>query len=161
MMRQGTNDLQDFIMRQKMGEAGYTFGVAGLGSASKAAQAAREANSSSDNGLCCFIFLEARYGNGTMDNVVRKFRDEKLTLKNKRGYYKLAQILVPMMRKSLLIKNIVRLTMTSPLVSYGKAYYGEGSKLGFIFKPVVNFWLKTFDYLGDDHEFIRENGETV
>lgn len=46
MKRQGTNDLQDFIMRQKMGEAGYTFGVAGLGSASKAAQAAREANSS-------------------------------------------------------------------------------------------------------------------
>jgi hypothetical protein len=45
--RQGVNDLQDFIMRQKMGEAGYTFGVAGLGSASQAAQAARQANSSS------------------------------------------------------------------------------------------------------------------
>lgn len=46
MKRQGVNDLQDFIMRQKMGEAGYTFGTASLGSASQAAQAARQANSS-------------------------------------------------------------------------------------------------------------------
>lgn len=46
MKRQGQSDLQDLIMREKMGEAGYTFGTAGLQSANKAAQAARNANSS-------------------------------------------------------------------------------------------------------------------
>lgn len=45
MVRQGQNDLQDFLFRQKLGEAGYTLGMASLGSADKAAAAARAANS--------------------------------------------------------------------------------------------------------------------
>jgi len=111
-------------------------------------------------GLCCFIFLEARYGNGTMDEVVRKYRDEKMTGKNRRGYYKMSEVLVPVMRKSKLAKAAVRTLMTDPMVSYGKWYYGKG-KIGWVFKPVVKFWLKTFDYLGLDHQYIRENGEVV
>jgi hypothetical protein len=114
----------------------------------------------SGGGGCCFIFLEARYGNGTMDEVVRRFRDEHMTDKNKRGYYKMSEVLVPLMRKHKLVKLVVRALMTDPMVSYGKAYYGA-NKLGFIFKPVVKFWLNTFDFLGTDHEFVRENGETV
>ena len=49
---------------------------------------------------CCFIMLEARYGDGTMDTVVRRYRDEKITDRNKRGYYKLAEGFVPLMRES-------------------------------------------------------------
>lgn len=113
-----------------------------------------------NSGGCCFIFLEARYGNGTMDTVVRRYRNEKMTEKNRRGYYKLSEVLVPLMRKYKPVKWAVRLLMTDPLVSYGKAYYGEG-KLGKIFKPVVKFWLGLFDYLGGEHPFIRENGEVV
>lgn len=44
MRRQGVNDLQDFLFRQKLGEAGYGIGSAQLGSADEAARAAREAN---------------------------------------------------------------------------------------------------------------------
>lgn len=116
---------------------------------------------SGGGGGCCFIFLEARYGNGVMDKVVRRYRDEHMTDQNRRGYYKMAEVLVPLMRKSKLIKFAVRFFMTDPLVAYGKAYYGEGSKLGFVFAPVKTFWLKTFDYLGGEHEFIRETGEVV
>lgn len=111
-------------------------------------------------GGCCFIFLEARYGTGAMDAVVRKYRDEHMTDRNRRGYYKLSEVLVPMMRKSRLVKGLVRITMTDPLVSYGKWHYTKKG-LGFLFAPVKNFWLKTFDYLGQDHEFIRENGEVI
>jgi hypothetical protein len=111
-------------------------------------------------GLCCFIFLEARYGNGTMDEVVRKYRDENMTDRNRRGYYKLSEVLVPAMRKSKFVKFAVRKLMTDPMVSYGKWHYGK-NKLGWIFKPVTKFWLKTFDYLGLDHQYIRENGEVV
>jgi hypothetical protein len=128
--------------------------------AKQTADAQRKAGSGGGGGGCCFIFLEARYGNGTMDKVVRRFRDEHMTDKNKRGYYKLSEVLVPMMRKHKLVKAAVRLLMTDPMVAYGKAYYGE-NKLGFIFKPVVKFWLNTFDFLGGDHEFIRENGEVI
>lgn len=127
--------------------------------AQKQADATRAAASS--GGGCCFIFLEARYGNGTMDEVVRMYRDSNVTPERLRGYYKLSEVLVPLMRKYPLIKGLVRLTLTDPLVAYGKAYYGKGSKLGFIFKPLKDFWMKTFEYLGGKHEFIRENGEVI
>lgn len=116
----------------------------------------------SDGGSCgcCFILLEARYGNGTMDSVVRRYRDEFLTLKNSRGYYKLAEVLVPLMRRSKLFKWIVTKTFADPLVSYGKYHYGL-NKHGWIFKPVKDFWFNIFDILGSDTEFIRETGEIV
>ena len=109
---------------------------------------------------CCFIFLEARYADGTMDSVVRRYRDEAMTPRNRRGYYKLAEVLVPLMRKSGLVKLAVRALLTDPLVSYGKYHYGQG-RLGRIFKPLARAWINLFDYLGGDHPFIRENGEVV
>lgn len=109
---------------------------------------------------CCFIFLEARYGNGVMDKVVRRYRDENMTDENRRGYYKLAEVLVPLMRKYSLVKFLVRVLMTDPMVSYGKWYYGEG-KIGFLFAPVKSFWLGVFTLLGGHTEFVRETGEVV
>jgi hypothetical protein len=104
--------------------------------------------------------LEARYGDGTMDSVVRRYRDEKMTDKNRRGYYKLAEVFVPLMRESKLFKFMVAKTFADPLVSYGKYHYGE-NKHGWLFKPVEKFWMKVFNTLGTDTKFIRENGEVV
>jgi len=117
-------------------------------------------SSSGGGGGCCFIMLEARYGNGTMDEVVRRYRDEYMTDRNRRGYYKTAEVLVPLMRKSKVFKWVVTKTFADPLVSYGKYYYGE-NKHGVIFTPVKNFWMKLFDVVGGNTEFIRENGEVV
>jgi hypothetical protein len=111
-------------------------------------------------GACCFIMLEARYGNGTMDAVVRKYRDEKMTARNRRGYYKLAEVFVPLMRESRVFKFLVTKTFADPLVCYGKYHYGE-NRWGWMFKPVERFWMRVFDVVGGDTEFIRENGETV
>ena len=116
---------------------------------------------SSDSGdACCFIMLEARYGNGTMDKVVRKYRDEYMTDRNRRGYYKVAEVFVPLMRKSPTFKWVITKTFADPLVSYGKYHYNE-KKVGVVFTPVKNFWMKLFDIVGGDTKFIRENGETV
>lgn len=109
---------------------------------------------------CCFIMLEARYGDGTMDAVVRRYRDEMITERNKRGYYKLAEVLVPLMRESKLFKFMVAKTFADPMVSYGKWHYGQ-NKHGWLFKPVEKFWMKVFNVLGTDTQFIRENGQTV
>ena len=111
-------------------------------------------------GGCCFIMLEARYGNGTMDEVVRRYRDEYMTDRNRRGYYRLAEVLVPLMRKSKAFKWIITKTFADPLVSYGKYYYGQ-NKHGVLYSPVKNFWMKVFDIVGGDTKFIRENGEVV
>ena len=117
-------------------------------------------SSNDGGGGCCFIMLEARYGDGTMDKVVRRYRDENMTPRNRRGYYKVAEVLVPLMRKSKIFKWIVTKTFADPLVSYGKWYYGE-NKHGWIFAPIKSAWLKLFDVVGTDTVFIRENGEEV
>ena len=119
-------------------------------------------NSAADSGsdVCCFIMLEARYGDGTMDEVVRRYRDEHMTDRNRRGYYKVAEVLVPLMRKSPTIKWLVTKTFADPLVSYGKYYYGQ-NKHGVIYSPIKSMWMKIFDTVGGETEFIRENGEVV
>ena len=119
-----------------------------------------QGNPGGSTGGCCFIMLESRYGDGTMDKVVRRYRDEKMTPRNRRGYYKVARVLVPLMRKSKVFKWIVAKTFADPLVSYGKWYYGE-NKHGWIFAPIKTAWLKIFDVVGTDTVFIRENGEEV
>jgi len=118
------------------------------------------APSGGKKGGCCFIMLEARYGNGVMDKVVRRYRDEHVTPRNQRGYYKLAEVFVPLMRKSKLFKFAVSKLFADPSVSYAKWYYGQ-NKHGWLFKPVQAFWMKIFNLLGEDVPFIRENGEVV
>ena len=145
-------------------------GLAGMGSGAAGVAATSAATGggvggvggagSGSGGGCCFIMLEARYGDGTMDAVVRRYRDEKITDHNKRGYYKLAEVFVPLMRQSKLFKFMVVKTFADPLVSYGKWHYGQ-NKHGWIFKPVEKFWMKVFNVLGSDTKFIRENGETI
>lgn len=143
-------------------------GIGGMGTGAAGASASAGATGGSSGGGggggggggCCFIMLEARYGDGTMDAVVRRYRDEKITDHNKRGYYKLAEVFVPLMRQSKLFKFMVAKTFADPLVSYGKWHYGQ-NKHGWIFKPVERFWMKVFNALGSDTKFIRENGETI
>ena len=130
------------------------------GSSKKDSGGSKSETKSSGGGGCCFIMLEARYGDGTMDEVVRRYRDEHMTVRNRRGYYRMAKVLVPLMRKSKVFKWVVAKTFADPLVSYGKYYYGQ-NKHGVIYSPVKSLWMKIFDVVGGDTEFIRENGEVV
>jgi hypothetical protein len=111
-------------------------------------------------GGCCFIMLEARYGTGVLDAVVRRYRNEHITEKNKRGYYKLAEVVVPLMRKHKLVKFLVITTFATPAVCYAKWYYGYNS-WGWVFTPLKKFWMSIFNTLGGETKFVRENGEIV
>jgi hypothetical protein len=142
------------------GDGGASSGGDGGGSSGGDGGGASGGGGAGGGAGCCFIMLEARYGDGTMDAVVRRYRDEHITYRNKRGYYKLAEVLVPLMRESKLFKFLVAKTFADPLVSYGKWHYGQ-NKHGWIFKPVQKFWMKVFNVLGTDTKFIRENGQTV
>ena len=142
------------------GDGGSASGGDGGGASGGDGGGASGGGGGAGGGSCCFIMLEARYGDGTMDTVVRRYRDEKITDRNKRGYYKLAEVFVPLMRESKLFKFMVAKTFADPLVSYGKWHYGQ-NKHGWLFKPVEKFWMKVFNVLGTDTQFIRENGQTV
>jgi hypothetical protein len=107
-------------------------------------------------GGCCFIFIEAYEG---LLPIVRRYRDEHMNDTNRRGYYRIADRIVPWMRKSKTVKWIVRILMTGPMVSYGKYFYGQG-RVGVYFKPIAKGWLKVFELLGKK-PYIRSNGEVI
>ena len=108
-------------------------------------------------GGCCFIFIEAY---SELLPIVRRYRDEHMTDKNRRGYYKVADKIVPLMKKSKVFKQVVKFFMTDPMVSYGKYFYGQG-RVGIIFKPITKFWLSIFNLLGGKKKYVRSNGEAI
>jgi hypothetical protein len=109
-------------------------------------------------GGCCFIFVEAH--GGMLHPVVRQYRDDHMTERNRRGYYWLAERLVPAMRKHEIVFRAVKYIMVDPMVKYGKWFYGLDRK-GWIFAPVKSFWLGVFNILGKRPPYRRHSGEVV
>jgi hypothetical protein len=91
-------------------------------------------------GMFCWIFREAE---GEVPKVIERYRDEHYPKEGPvcQGYKKMAEWLVPLMKRFKLIKRIVRLIMTRPLTKYAKWYYGL-NKYGWVFKPLGDFWVK-------------------
>jgi len=118
----------------------------------------KEQSSSSAKGGCCFVFLEAY--DGKLPWVVRAYRDQHMTPRNRRGYYRLADKLVPLMKKSRVVKHLVRFLMTKPMTFYGKYFY-KLNPWGVLAAPITAFWLLIFDLIGRKAPYVRSNGEVV
>tara|TARA_R110002020_G_scaffold68280_3_gene178908 strand:+ start:2609 stop:3880 length:1272 start_codon:yes stop_codon:yes gene_type:complete len=116
--------------------------------------------------FCCWIFM-AVYG-PELDEIVRRYRDEKMTPRNRRGYYKMSDVIVPLMMRHPWFKSVVRYTICEPLIAYGRWYYRNEVKrpsiwrhIGFLWKPVEMFWMATWNVLGGEVNYVRANGELV
>lgn len=96
-------------------------------------------------GGCCFIFLESY--NGTLPWYVRACRDEFYTPVRRAGYVRMSLWLVPAMRVSRLARTLVNYSMVKPLTAYGR-WYKDGVGCGYLAKPLVDFWFKTWEILG-------------
>ncbi len=107
---------------------------------------------------CCFIFIAAH--GGVLHPVVRRFRNERMNTRNRRGYYWLADRLVPKMKKHKWVMNLVKLLMVDPMTEYGKYYYGH-NKTGVLFAPFTAFWLRAFTILGMQPPYRRRGSEEV
>jgi hypothetical protein len=118
----------------------------------------KQQSSSSAKGGCCFIFLEAY--DGKLPWVVRAYRDQHMTSRNKRGYYRLADKLVPLMRKSKIVKHLVRFLMTKPMTFYGRYFY-KLNPWGVLAAPITAFWLCVFELMGRKAPYVRSNGEVI
>lgn len=101
--------------------------------------------------LCCFIFLEAYHGK--MPWFVRECRDEFAPESSARrdGYRKMANWLVPAMRKYRLVRWITWLLMIKPITLWGGYYKkAQGYENGWLFKPAVKFWFKVWEKMGKE-----------
>lgn len=115
-------------------------------------------NTGGGGGLCCFIVLEAT--DGILPDVIRRYRDEQCTPRKRRGYYRLAEVLVPAMKHNRWAKQAIRWGMVKPLTAYGRWYYGE-SHWGWLASPAKWLWLGLFSLLGSGGKFVRSNGEVI
>jgi hypothetical protein len=107
---------------------------------------------------CCWIFLASTGGH--LDPVVRRYRDEHVTERNRRGYYRLAEWIVPKMQGSRVVRSLVKWGMVEPMTSYGRWHYGIG-RIGVLFAPVAKFWLGVYSLLGLGRPIVRSNGEVI
>ena len=105
--------------------------------------------------------MQERYGKQVLDEVCRRYRDEQMTIRNKRGYYKFSEGLIPWTNKYSILKWLMCQFMMDPLVSYGKWHYGMNQH-GFIFYPIKKLWFWIFNRIaGDQVLFRRKNGEYI
>jgi hypothetical protein len=108
--------------------------------------------------FCCFIFIA---GHGYLHPIVRRYRDEHLTVANRRGYYWLSDRLVPIMQKRSWVRRLVKIAMIDPMTSYGKHFYGL-NHIGALFSPIASMWLRVFSLLGQRSPYRRRGtGEVV
>lgn len=96
-------------------------------------------------GGCCFILTEAN--DGVLDDIHRRYRDEHGSAEQKSGYRRLANWLVPKMRQSRTVKNLVKFFMVKPITYAGQFLYGQ-NHWGYIFAPIAMSWLMLFHILG-------------
>lgn len=97
--------------------------------------------------LCCFIFLESY--RGSLPWFVRFCRDLYITPRRRAGYVWMANWLVPLMRKSPLVRTLVDKLMVGPITEMGgwlcrvKGYEHCRNR-----KLITKIWFKAWDVLG-------------
>ena len=114
-----------------------------------AAQSSSGSGSGASGGLCCFIFLEAT--NGVLPWWVRECRDEFYEKEPlvARGYKKMARLLVPMMKKSAMVKLLVNKLMVQPITKYGGWLKNvEGYENCKQYSKFKSFWFAVWKTLG-------------
>jgi len=106
---------------------------------------------------CCFIFIASH---GYLHPIVRQYRDIKMNARNRRGYYWLADRLVPMMAKSKFMSKLVEYLMVKPMTCYGKYYFGL-NRIGAMFAGLTKFWLIAYTVLGMRPPYRRKGTNEV
>lgn len=137
------------------GGAGSSLNAVGMGGGAGAAGAggmgggAAAAGGGGMAGGCCFIFLESL--NGKLPWWVRACRDHYYA-QNPRiatGYKRMAAWLVPLMRKSKIVRALVNRLMVAPITKYGGWLYGVPAYRNCQrCERYKNFWFAVWDRIG-------------
>ena len=111
----------------------------------------QQASSSSGFGgglTCCFIFLQAL--NGQLPEWVRLGRDQFCTPNRILGYRWIANWLVPLMRRFILITRMVNWIMVKPFLIAGDWWYGNERNLvgPLVANTICRAWFFTWSFIG-------------
>lgn len=94
--------------------------------------------------------------------IAREYRDKYLTPEQRRGYYMIAEKVVPALRKYPCIKRLTKRFLVDNLISYGRYALKKGPEPGTISRAVTKAFLWLCKQAGQCRlSFTRANGETV
>ena len=114
--------------------------------------ASRGRERSASDSVCCYIFCAASPTDELLE-YVRRYKDSHYEIDSTvaQGYKRLALFLVPLMRKSPIIKWIVKWMMVHPMELYAKAYYQEKTLLKLTLYPLTRVWVGLYALIGKIH----------
>ena len=108
----------------------------------------------------CIIITAATNPHSYEVNVTRKYRDRYLSQQTLRGYYMIAEQIVPFMHKSKLFKRFIKKSLVDHIVRHCEWGIGIRKKRPIISSFITETFLNFCDGLGSTKEcFIRLNGE--
>jgi hypothetical protein len=95
-------------------------------------------------------------------NITREYRDKFMDKESIRGYYRLADVVVPQMEADPMFKKWVKREIVDNLIEYGKRELGYSDKCGLDAEAVSMAFLQACKDAGAGLEsYTRNNGEVV
>jgi hypothetical protein len=95
-------------------------------------------------------------------NITREYRDKYLTPEQLRGYYMIAEKVVPAIAGSAAVKWFVKRFLVDNLIAYGRHALGKGPRPGLSSTLITRGFLALCNAVGSRKpSFVRVNGEIV
>jgi hypothetical protein len=109
------------------------------------------------------IIVTACHGRDSEEvNITREYRDKFMDRDSIRGYYMIAESIVPTMEKSEELTKLVKLGLVDKLIEYGKFKLGYDDYLTEEAKDITELFLDLCNKIGKSvDKFTRANGEVV
>ena len=95
-------------------------------------------------------------------DITREYRDKFLTPEQLRGYYVVAEKIVPLIERVAFVKKIVKRLLVDNLIEYGRHALGKGAKPRAASIIITRLFLALCSKVGARRkQFVRCNGEVV
>jgi hypothetical protein len=110
----------------------------------------------------CIIVTACTNEDSEEVNIAREYRDKYLSSQQLRGYYIIAEKVVPFINNHLIAKLIIKKLLVDNLVEYGRHELGMTDKSSYLSKVISKTFLSLCERVGTKREsFVRYNGEVV
>ncbi len=108
----------------------------------------------------CIIVTAATSPDSYEVQIARRYRDEYLDQQTLRGYYCIAEWIVPYMERSERVKKLVKKHLVDHLIKYGEYVFGIKKRCPIRSKLITKLFLKQCKFIGGMIPYyVRLNGE--
>lgn len=110
----------------------------------------------------CIIVTTCTSENSEEVKIAREYRDRFMDMGMLRGYYMIAEKIVPVLEQSRIARRITYHTLVKPMIAFGKKKLGYSKSVGIVPGIITGLFLLLCRSIGSRRgEFTRCNGEVI